>query len=147
MEWHGKRPGRRYAYLCLLEQLLPNSRARSLTRLVEHLIALIENEDTNAAETQSLVTNKSFETARSTDNDVGTSLLVLQGLNILLDRGSTVEDTGFDVRHVFAEAVVLIANLVSQLASVAHDDNRDLSVDGLDLLQGGQNEDCSLSQS
>jgi hypothetical protein len=118
----------------------------TLTRLVEHLIALIENEDANASETKSLVTDKSLKTAGSTNNDVGASLLVLQGLNVLLDGSTTVEDTGLDIGHVLAEAVVLVANLVGELTSVAHDHHGDLSVDGLNLLESGENKDSSLTQ-
>ena len=74
------------------------------------------------------------------------SVLVLQGLHISLDRSTAVEDTRLDVRHVLAEAVVLVANLVSQLTSVAHDNDGDLAVDGLNLLKRGENEDGGLSE-
>ncbi len=77
---------------------------------------------------------------------MGASLLVLQGLNVVLDGSTAVEDTSLDVGHVLAEAVVLVANLVGQLASVAHDHNRDLAIDGLNLLEGGEDEDCSLTE-
>lgn len=119
----------------------------ALTRLVEHLVALVKYEDTNTAETKGLVAHEGLETAGGTDDDVGTGILVLQCLHIRLDGSTAVEDTSLDVRHVLAETVVLIANLVGQLSSVAHNNDRDLAVDGLNLLQSSKNKDCGLSQS
>ncbi len=52
---------------------------------------------------------------------------------------------GVYVRHVLAEAVVLVTDLVSQLSGVAHNNDGDLSVHRLDLLKGSENKDCSLS--
>lgn len=117
-----------------------------LTRLIEHLVTLVEDKDADAAKTQSLVTDKSLQTTRSTDNDVRAGLLVLERLHIGLDGSTTIEDTGLDVGHVLAEAVVLVADLVGQLTSVTHDNHRDLSVHGLDLLKRSENEDSSLTQ-
>lgn len=77
---------------------------------------------------------------------MGASILVLQSLHVGLDGSTTIEDASLDVRHVLAKAVVLIANLVGQLASVAHHHNGDFTVDGLDLLESGENKDGSLTQ-
>jgi hypothetical protein len=77
---------------------------------------------------------------------VRASVLVLESLNVVLDGGATIEDARLDVGHVLAESVVLVSNLVGQLTSVAHDDNGDLAIDGLDLLKRGQDKDGSLSQ-
>lgn len=74
------------------------------------------------------------------------SLLVLQGLHVGLDGCTAVEDASLDAGHVLAETVVLVANLVGQLASVAHDDDRDLAINRLELLEGGENKDGSLTQ-
>jgi hypothetical protein len=120
--------------------------ARELTGLVKHLITLVENEDADAAQAEGLVPNESLEAARGANNDVRASVLVLQRLHILLDGGTAVENTRLNIRHVFAEAVVLIANLVGQLTGVAHDHNRDLAIHWLNLLQSRQDEDGSLSQ-
>lgn len=117
-----------------------------LTRSVEHLVTLVENEDANATKAESLVTDQGLETARSTDNNMRASLLVLQGLHVGLDGGTTVEDASLDARQVLAETVVLVTNLVGQLASVAHDHDGDLSIDGLDLLKGREHEDGSLTK-
>jgi hypothetical protein len=91
--------------------------------LIEHLVALVKHKDANASETESLVADKSLKTTGSADNDVRASVLALESLDVVLDGSAAVEDTGLDVRHVLAESVVLISDLVGQLTSVAHDDN------------------------
>jgi hypothetical protein len=109
----------------------------ALTGLVEHLVTLIKDKDANASETESLVADKGLETTGGADNDVRASVLALESLDIVLDGGTTVEDAGLDVRHVLAESVVFVSDLVGQLTSVAHDNHRDLAVDGLNLLKRG----------
>lgn len=94
--------------------------AKDLTELVKHLVALIKNELANAAELEMLVTDESVETAGSGDDDMWV-VFAIEKLDVLLDGSTTVEDAGFDVWHVLSEALVLGTNLVSQLASVAHD--------------------------
>jgi hypothetical protein len=139
--------GREHHNLLLLRSSTENVLHISAhVRLVEHLVTLVEDKDANAAKSQSLVTDKSLETTRSTDNDMRASFLVLERLHVGLDGSTTIEDTGLDVGHVLAETVVLVADLVGQLTSVAHDNHRDLSVHGLNLLKGSKNEDSSLTQ-
>lgn len=74
------------------------------------------------------------------------SLLVLEKLNILLNRCASVENCGFHIGHVLAESGVFVLDLVGQLTGVAHDQNRGFALNGLDLLQGSQDEDCCLTQ-
>jgi hypothetical protein len=122
------------------------SPSSALTRLIEHLVALIEDENADLAKSKVLIAGESPKTTRSTNDNMGACVLALQDLNILLDGSATVEDTGLDIRKILAEAVVLIANLVGQLTGVAHDNNRNLAIDGLNLLKRGENEDSSLSE-
>lgn len=119
---------------------------KKLTNLVEHLVALIEDEHADTAETEVLVAHQSVETTGSTDDDVGVGLLVLEDLGILLDGSTTVEDAGLDVGHVLAETVVLVADLEGELTSVAHDQDGALAGDGLDLLKSGKDEDSRLTE-
>lgn len=93
-----------------------------------------------------LVSNESIESTRGGDNDVGVRLLVLQQLGVLLDRGSTIEDSGLNIWHVLAEACVLVLDLVGKLTSMAHNQYRGLSCNGIDLLEGGQDEDSGLTK-
>ena len=123
-----------------------NKRKNKRTGLVKHLVTFVKDEHADASETQGLVADEGLETTRSTDNDMGASILVLEGLHVGLDGRTTVEDASLDVWHVLAEAVVLIANLVGQFTSVAHHHNGDFAVDGLDLLKSGENKDGSLTQ-
>ena len=60
-------------------------------------------------------------------------------------RYSVVNEAHLDAAHVLGESLVLLADLEGQLAGVAHDDDRHLPVDRLQLLQGGQDEDGSLA--
>lgn len=73
-------------------------------------------------------------------------ILVLEDFGILLDGGPSVENGGLDIRHVLAESSVLVLDLVGQLTSVAHDQDRGLASNWLDLLEGGEDEDCGLTK-
>lgn len=118
-----------------------------LTNLVQHLVTLIEDESLDVAEAKLLVSNQSVQTTRCGDDDVWVGLLVGQKLNVLLHWSTAVKDSGLDVRHVLAESGILVLDLVGELTGVAHDEDRGLAIDGLDLLQTGEHEDGSLSQS
>ena len=118
--------------------------ACKLTRLVQHLVAFIKDEDANATKAQGLVSDESLETTRGSHDDVGASILILQDLHVGLDGSTTVKDASGDLGHVLAESIVLIANLVGQLARVAHDNNGDFSVDRLDLLESREDKGSSL---
>lgn len=93
-----------------------------------------------------LVADKRVQAAWGANDDVRVGFLVLEDLGVLLDGSTTVEDPGLDVGHVLAEAVVLIANLESQLASMAHDEDRAFPSNRLDLLESGENEDGRLAE-
>ena len=117
-----------------------------LTDLIEHLVALVEDEHAHAAEPQVLVTNKSIETTGRADNDVRMCFLVLEHLGIFLNGSTTVEDTRLDVGHVLAEAVILVADLEGELTSVAHDQHGALASNRLDLLKRGQDEHSRFTE-
>jgi hypothetical protein len=116
------------------------------TNLVEHLVTLIEHKALDVAQTEVLVAHKGVQTTGSGDNDVRVGLLVLKNVDVVLDGSATIEDGGLDVRQVLAETGVLVLDLESQLAGVAHDQHRALAVDGLDLLKGGQDENGSFTK-
>ena len=92
-----------------------------LTRLIKHLVALIENKVLQVGKTEVLVANKGVDATGRSDNDVGVGVLVAKELNVLLYRGSSIEDTDLDVGQELGETIVLVADLVGQLTSVAHD--------------------------
>lgn len=115
------------------------------TDLVEHLVALIENKVLDVSELEGLLTDKGKDTAGSTDKDVWAEILVAEDVLISLQRRTTVEDLGANLGEVLAEASELVLDLEGQLASVAENDDRDLTRDGLDLLEGSKNEDGGLT--
>lgn len=117
-----------------------------LTNLVKHLVTLIEDEGLDVAQGELLVTDQSVQTTGGGDNDVGVSLFVREDLDVLLNGGATVEDTGLDVGKILREASVLVLNLVRKLTSVAHDEDLALAGNGLELVKGGQDEDRGLTK-
>jgi hypothetical protein len=68
-----------------------------------------------------LVADKGVETTRGGDDDVRVGLLVLENVDVVLNGSTAVEHRGLDVRKVLAETCVLVLDLESQLAGVAHD--------------------------
>ena len=120
--------------------------AMRYTNLVEHLVTLVEDEALDVAEAELLVSDQGVQTTRSGDNDVRMSFLVGEELNVLLHGSTTVEDGGLDIGHVLCESGVFVLDLVGELTSVAHDQDRGLTLDGLHLLKSCENEDGSLSQ-
>jgi hypothetical protein len=116
------------------------------TNLVEHLVTLIEHKALDVAQAEVLVAHKGVQTTGSGDNDVRVGLLVLENVDVVLNGSATVEDRGLDVGQVLAETGVLILDLESQLAGVAHDQHRALAVDRLDLLKSGQDENGSFTK-
>lgn len=93
-----------------------------------------------------LLADESVQATWGSDDDVWVGLWVLENLGIGLDWGSSVEDSGLDLWHVLAESGVLVLDLVGKLASVAHDEDRALAGNWLDLLKGGQDKDGSLTE-
>ena len=106
-----------------------------LTSLVKHLVALIKHESLDVAQRQLLVTNKSVQAPRSADDDIGVRILVGKDFDILLNRRTSVKNGGLHIRKVFAETSVLVLDLVGELTSVAHDEDRALSRDRLELVE------------
>jgi hypothetical protein len=119
---------------------------RKRTDLVEHLVTLIENESLDVAKGQLLVTDERVETTGGGDDDVGVGLLAGQGLHVLLDRGTTVEDSSFDVGQVLGETGVLVLDLVGELTGVAHDQDLAFARDRLQLVKSGEDEDSGLTE-
>jgi hypothetical protein len=116
------------------------------TDLVKHLVTLIENESLDVAKGQLLVTDERVETTGGGDDDVGVRLLAGQGLHVLLDRGTTVEDSSLDVGQVLGETGVLVLDLVGELTGVAHDQDLAFARDGLQLVKSGEDEDSGLTK-
>lgn len=117
-----------------------------LTDLVQHPVTLIQNEGLDVAQRQLLLADQSIQTAGSGDNDVGVCLLVRKGLDILLDRSTSVEHSRLHIGEVLAEPSILVLDLIGKFASMAHNQNGAFSRNRLELVKGGQDEDSRLSE-
>lgn len=117
-----------------------------LTNLVKHLVTLVENKSLDVAERKLLVADKGVKTTGSTDDDIGESVLIRQSLDILLNGSTTVEDGGLYIGKILAESSVFVLDLISQLTSVAHNQDGTLSRNRLQLVKGGKDEDSRLSK-
>lgn len=84
----------------------------SLTRLVKHLVALIEDEVLQIGKAKVPVADESVDTAGGTDNNVGLRVLVAKKLDVRLHGCFAVEDTNPDIGHELGETVVLVSDLV-----------------------------------
>lgn len=119
-----------------------------LTGLVKHLVTLIEDEMLEVGEAEVAVTDESVDATGRANNDMGMGLLVAEKLDVLLNGSSTVEDADLDIWQKLGETVVFIPDLIGQLTSVAHDQDRgDARLRLLvHLLQGREYEDSRLSE-
>jgi hypothetical protein len=113
--------------------------------LLEHLVALVEDEVLDVLGLQDFLASESVQATGGGDDDVRALSLVFEHLRILLDRGAAEEGGDADVGHVLGETRVLVLDLVRELTRVAENDDRHLSIDGLELLQAGQHEHRCLS--
>lgn len=116
------------------------------TNLVKHLVALIEHKALDVAQAKVLVANEGVKTTWGGDDDVRVGLLVLEDVDVVLNGSTAVEHSGLDVRQVLAETCILVLDLESQLACVAHNQDGALAVNRLNLLEGGQDEDGSFTK-
>lgn len=118
----------------------------TLTDLIQHLVALVQDKGLDVSEGQLLVSDQRIQAAGSADDNVGIGLLVGQDLNILLHGRASVEHGGLDVREIFAESCVFVLDLIRQLTGVAHDEDGAFPGNGLQLVQRREDEDSSLSK-
>lgn len=145
MGWRGRSPGRHGA--CLISSVkITLGEQFPHTNLVQHLVTLIKDKLLDRTKAELLLTDEGVETTWGGDNDVRVSLLVLEELNVLGDGSTTVENGSLDLRHVLAESGVLVLDLVGELTGVAHNKDGGLAIDWLNLLEGRENENCSLTQ-
>ena len=110
---------------------------------LEHLVALVEDKVLALLQIDRLFAEKREEAAWSGDNNV--RRLRLQDVQIPLDANAAIEDIDLDRRHVLCEARELVSDLKGKLARVAKDDDDGLAGHGLDLLEGGEDEDGRLA--
>jgi hypothetical protein len=92
------------------------------------------------------VPDESVKSTGCRNNDMRTSIFILDQVDIFLNRCAAVKHCCSNVGHVLAEPGVFIANLKRQFTGVTEDEDRDFAVDRLDLLESCKNKDCRLSE-
>jgi hypothetical protein len=75
-----------------------------------------------------------------------TSLLILDQLDILLNRRATVKHRRPDIRQVLAESRILVPDLEGEFTGMAEHKHGDFAVDGLDLLERGEDKHCRFTE-
>ena len=111
-----------------------------ITYLVEHLVALIENKNFDAAEAKLFITYECIESTWCCNNDVWMGVFVRKRFDVFLHWCSAVKDCCFDIWKIFTEPSVFVLDLVSQLASMAHHQDGALSSHRFDLLKSCEDE-------
>ncbi len=89
--------------------MLKNKYRVQHTDLVEHLIALIENEELALAQVKGNLLSEAQNTTRSTDDNV--RRIILQELAVLSDRMATVENVSLNVTKILLETIELVLDL------------------------------------
>ena len=106
-------------YFCLKELL-----CETLTKSFKHLVTFIKDKVFDMLHVQALVACQSQDSARGSNHNMGA--VGFQDLFIFLDWHTTKEHSNFHSVHVFAEALILFADLESQFSGVAQNNDGDL---------------------
>ena len=114
----------------LLEDLLDGA---AHVDLLEERVALVEDNALDVANVEVLLLDQLLDATGGADHDVRHH--GLEHVLVLLDGDAAEVDMDFDLGHVLGEAHELTADLIRELARVAHHQGVDLAVLGLDQLQ------------
>lgn len=79
--------------------------------MVEHLIALIENEELALAQVKGTLLSEAQNTTRSTNDNV--RRIILQELAVVRDRMAAIEYGGLNVTKILLETIELVLDLIS----------------------------------
>lgn len=114
--------------------------------MIKHLVAFIKDKCLDISQREHLVTDQGVKPTWSAHNDVWEGLLVLEEIDILLNRCATVEDSSLHVRKILAESCIFVLDLISKFSSVAHNQDGTFAGNRFQLVQGGQDKDGSFTQ-
>lgn len=107
----------------------------------EHLIGLVEDEHLQVVGAKDTARNHVLDTARGTNNDVGT---LLKSLHVVTNVGTTNAGVALNV-HEVTDGDDNLLNLLSQLTGGSKDEGLASLHIGVELLQSGDGESGSLS--
>mmetsp|Transcript_13229 Transcript_13229/g.30885 ORF Transcript_13229/g.30885 Transcript_13229/m.30885 type:complete len:226 (-) Transcript_13229:39-716(-) len=111
----------------------------------KHAIALVQDKMLYAVELEILIPSQSQNATGGSHHNV--RAVVLENFLVLLDRDSSVKDSGLYLRQVLAESLVLVGNLESEFTGVANNQNRDLGLFHIGLLEGREGKDGGFTHS
>jgi hypothetical protein len=120
-------------------------KSEALTKLLQHFVALVQNEMLDLLRVEVFVASQGVEAAWGGDDDVRALGLVFEELDVLGDWGATKHDRSAHIGHVSREARILVPNLVREFSGVTQHDHGNLPVNGLELLQGSEHKDSGFS--
>jgi len=109
----------------------------------KHFISLIEDEHLHVIGLQESSLDHVVDTARSTNNDLGT---FLEGLHVIADAGTTNACVALNV-HEIADSDDNLLDLLSQFTGGGQDQGLALLDVGVKLLKDGDGESGGLSRS
>ena len=112
-------------------------------QLLENPIALVQDEMLDLIEIQGFLPHELQNTPGGSNHNVGA--IVLAHVLVQGNLDSTIENGSLDSWQIFREPLVLVSNLEGKLAGVAKDQHRNLTINRLQLVQGGKHKDGSLA--
>lgn len=92
-----------------------------LTCFVEHLIALIQNEDLEVVEFESLLLDQGEHSTRGSNDDVRALFFVFEKLLVILYWHSSEHDCASQLRKILGESFEFLLDLESKLPDIAKD--------------------------
>lgn len=130
----------------MVSNCAPETKEKTPTNLIQHLVTLVKNECLDVTQRELLVTDQSVETTRSSNDDVGERFLVGKDFDVLLNWSTSVKDCSLHIGKVLAEPSILVLDLVCQLTSVTHNKDGAFPRNSFQLVEGSQDEDRGFSE-
>jgi hypothetical protein len=115
-----------------------------LTDVVKDSIALVEDEDLEVVKVEGLVLCEVKDTAWGADHDMG-DFVALKHLLLLLERLTSKNNLGADIRHKLGQTDEFTLDLVGELAGVAQDHGGAWFWAITEAVKHGKDEDGCLS--
>jgi hypothetical protein len=125
----------------MLDQMLERNMRKPRSTYRKHLIGLIEDEHLQVVGAKDTALDHVVDTARGTDNDLGT---LLESLHVVTNVGTTNAGVALNV-HEVTDGDNDLLDLLSQLTGGSKDEGLASLDVGVELLQSGDGESGSLS--